>query len=215
MYPVTIERLNQEEALRYMGMRGAAAEDRILRELNACESRLLPVLKPAYTYKVFEYKALNLPGNSIKEHLKGCEKVIFLCATVGGGADRLIRQAELTEMSAAFLYDTLASVAVEQVCERAEQTIHSEMPEWYMTWRFGVGYGDFPLSYQPEFLRLTDASRQLGVTLTDSNILLPRKTVTCIIGLSKKPVTQEKKGCQSCNLKDRCAFRKRGEHCVF
>lgn len=214
MYSVTIEGLNQKEALRYMGMGNAPANETILRELQSCEAELLAVIKPRYTYKVFETAGLDLPGDSIRAHLEGCEKVVFLCATIGTEADRFIRQAELLDMSKALMADTLASVAVEQVCEKAEVQIHGQMPDWYMTWRFGVGYGDFPLTYQPVFLRMTDAGRQLGVSLTQSNILIPRKTVTCCIGLSRQPVTKEKKGCGSCNLKGSCAFRKRGERCV-
>jgi 5-methyltetrahydrofolate--homocysteine methyltransferase len=211
---VTLQPLDYKEALRYMGMGQAEPAPLILDKMKQCEEAILQHAKAAFTYKVFPTEVLKLPGSDAAEHVKGCSHTILLCATIGAAMDRLIRQAELTDMSDALILDTMASVAVEQVCEQAEQYIHGQMPKQYMTWRFGVGYGDFPLSYQSTFLRLTDAGRQLGVTLTDSNILIPRKTVTCCIGLSSEPVSKGKRGCGSCNLRNQCMFRKRGERCV-
>ena len=68
---------------------------------------------------------------------------------------------------------------------------------------------------QKNFLDVLNASKRIGVMATTGSILTPRKSITCIIGLSKEPVQQDKRGCNTCNLKGKCTFRKRGEHCGF
>ena len=49
--------------------------------------------------------------------------------------------------------------------------------------RFSPGYGDLPLDFQKEFLKITDASRKLGISLNDSLLMSPSKSVTAIIGI--------------------------------
>ena len=64
-----------------------------------------------------------------------------------------------------------------------------------------------------DFLTLLDAPRKIGLCATDSSILTPRKSVTAIIGLSNHPIEKPKKNCATCRMRDRCAFRKKEEHC--
>ena len=66
-----------------------------------------------------------------------------------------------------------------------------------------------------QFLDLRDASRKIGVTVTDRLILIPRKSVTAVIGISEKEIPQKRRGCSCCNMRKTCPYRKRGEHCGF
>jgi hypothetical protein len=83
----------------------------------------------------------------------------------------------------------------------------------YFTDRFSPGYGDLPLSLQPALTSLLDTSRQIGLTLTDSLILLPRKSVTAVLGLAHKPQTKRFRGCAYCSMFASCAYRKAGKTC--
>jgi cobalamin-dependent methionine synthase I len=47
--------------------------------------------------------------------------------------------------------------------------------------RFSPGYGDWTLDNQPQVLQLAEAER-IGITLTESNIMIPRKSVSAVIG---------------------------------
>ena len=49
--------------------------------------------------------------------------------------------------------------------------------------RFSAGYGDFPLSAQKEIFGMLDCARQIGLTLNDSLLMSPTKSVTSIVGL--------------------------------
>ena len=52
-----------------------------------------------------------------------------------------------------------------------------------MTPRFSPGYGDLPIELQRDFLTLLDASRKIGLTATESSMLVPSKSITALIGI--------------------------------
>ncbi len=77
-----------------------------------------------------------------------------------------------------------------------------------MRWRFSPGYGDWDVHAQPDLLRLTQAET-IGVSLTESFMLRPRKSVTAVIGLLRGGTDAGKaapKGCAVCPKRD-CPFR--------
>ncbi len=220
---IVITKLNRNEALRYMGQHGEC-DGRLEELLNECENIILSKVKPRFLYKCFDIEqtdagvavkgtSLVLLGNSIAEHLKGCDKAVLLCATLLGDVDREIRIAELSDMLRALTLDCMASVAVEQLCDKIEMHIKKDFPGYYMTWRYGIGYGDLPISQQREFLNVLNAPRLIGLNVTESNILTPRKSVTAIIGLSKHEIGEKKRGCETCNLREKCSLRKKGSYC--
>ena len=221
---IILEKLNQNEALRYLGYRQNAPDTKVQRILDECEKELLSIVKPRFVYKVFDIeivqegvKVLNtnflMPGKSIKDHLKGCEKAVLMGVTISMDVDRLLRIMQVTDMARTIIIDSLASVAVEQVCNKIEEFIKNDLAEYNQTWRFGVGYGDLSLDIQGEFLDVINASKIIGLSASKSNMLIPTKSVTAIIGLSKIEIKKIKRGCQTCNMKDSCTYRKKGGHC--
>lgn len=156
---------------------------------------------------------LVLEGNDIERHLKGCEKAVLLAVTLSSQIDACIRLAQAEDMTKALVMDAMASVAVEQICDKAERIIADSFSEYYMTFRFGVGYGDFPLYTQKQFIKVTQADKRIGLTAGPSSMLMPAKSVTAVIGLSKEPVSNAVRGCATCNMAGRCSFRKNGGYC--
>lgn len=221
-----IKKLNRAEALRYMGYKNTSPDEQILKMIDECEKELLAAVNPKYLYKFFGIThgdnfisvndtSLVFKGNDICQHLKGCEHCVLLCATLSSGADTLIRTAEAVDMTRAVITDCLASAAIEQVCNQAEAEIKSLLENYNFTWRFSPGYGDFPIEVQHEFVQVLDAQKRIGLNVTDSFILVPRKSVTAVIGVSSNEIEKGKRGCVCCNMRDRCEYRKRGERCGF
>ena len=64
-----------------------------------------------------------------------------------------------------------------------------------------------------QMLQLLDAQKHLGLTVTPEHILIPRKSVTALIGLSAHPLKKGARGCATCRMRETCAFRKGGAHC--
>ena len=48
--------------------------------------------------------------------------------------------------------------------------------------RFSPGYGDLPLALQREVFAALDCPRRIGLTLSDSLLMSPTKSVTALIG---------------------------------
>lgn len=221
-----INKLNRQEAFRYMGYKTGNIDEKIIALTDQCESELISVIKPRFVYKVFDIEhsdngvvvnntSLILKGKDIAKHLQDCERCILMCATVSIDVDNLIRKYEAQDMAKAVIADCLASAAIEQVCNEAEKEIKSAVGEYNFTWRFSPGYGDFPLEIQRDFVDVLDAQKRVGVNVSESLIMIPRKSVTAVIGVSEKEISKGRRGCVCCNMKDRCAYRKRGEHCGF
>ncbi len=221
-----INKLNRQEAFRYMGYKTGNIDEKIIALTDQCESELISVIKPRFVYKVFDIEhsdngvvvnntSLILKGKDISDHLKDCERCVLMCATVSIDVDNLIRKYEAQDMAKAVIADCLASAAIEQVCNEAEKEIKSAVGEYNFTWRFSPGYGDFPLEIQRDFVDVLDAQKRVGVNVSESLIMIPRKSVTAVIGVSEKEISKGRRGCVCCNMKDRCAYRKRGEHCGF
>lgn len=211
---MTLEKLNRSEAIRYLGGAGIQMNDQMEVLMDECEKMVLEIAAPK-----FLYIELDLPcdtimgGRDIANHLDGCEKAILMCATLGAEIDKLIRISQISDMAKAVVLDSFASVAVEQVCNKVDEIIAEKYDGYYMTFRFSLGYGDYPISLQQDFLRMLDAPRKIGLTTNENFLLMPTKSVTAVMGLSKNPIERKKRGCAICNMRGKCRFRKNGEHC--
>lgn len=211
---MTLEKLNRSEAIRYIGGAGIQMNDQMEVLMDECEKMVLEKAAPK-----FLYIELDLPcdtimgGKDIANHLDGCEKAILMCATLGAEIDKLIRISQISDMAKAVVLDSFASVAVEQVCNKVDEIIAEKYDGYYMTFRFSPGYGDYPISLQQDFLRMLDAPRKIGLTTNENFLLMPTKSVTAVMGLSKNPIERKKRGCAICNMRGKCRFRKNGEHC--
>lgn len=146
---------------------------------------------------------------------KGAGAVCSLACTLGAGVDAALRAAGASDMAYAVVLDALASVAVEQTADAAEQTLRNEEREegQFLTGRFSPGYGDYPIAVQNDLLRLLDAPRKIGLCATPTHLLTPRKSVTAVLGVAGHPVTGRRAGCANCALRERCAYRKEGKTC--
>ena len=230
MYNAPLWCVDQKEARRYAGLAKAPSfDERMIAE--ACEdAQLLSVPRgiwEAYDYICDSHRVqadppLDLVGSSIAKHLSGCDRVIFLAVTVGEEIEREVaRRFQAGDYTSAILLDAAATAAVEQVADAMEDAIRPGiLREGYgMKWRFSPGYGDWPLAQQPDALRLCHGER-IGVALTESLMLVPRKSVTAVIGLARnegsaskgqgegkhrngqKEQTEQPKGCAACGRLD-------------
>ena len=82
-----------------------------------------------------------------------------------------------------------------------------------ITFRYSPGYGDLPLDVQNSFLRALDAQKKIGLTVSENNLLFPRKSVTAIIGIVDSEIKNKRKSCNECSNYENCNFRREGESC--
>ena len=214
---------NTDEVLRYMGCPPEGAAPALRAQVERCAALLVQSARPRWNYRVFDLffedggvrldGGLLLPGEDLRAHLAGCDRAAVFCATLGAEADLLIRRAEPRDALEMLAMDCCATAAVEDLCDGIEKHLHSLFPNCHFPFRYSPGYGDLPLSLQGDLLRLLDAPRRVGLTATGHHILIPRKSVTAILGVSDTPVPNHSRSCLACPGSHSCQYRKSGGHC--
>ncbi|MBQ4140215.1 MAG: Vitamin B12 dependent methionine synthase activation subunit [Clostridia bacterium] len=166
--------IDRREIMRYAGVRGDAPEiEAILDEcLKESENKL--------TYKLCygEFPVsffVSVDSKDLKKHLEGCDKVILFAATVGIGIDRLISRYASISPTKSLLFQAIGAERIEALCD--------EFNSEFVGSRFSPGYGDLPLEFQKEIFRLLDCPKRIGLTLNESMLMSPTKSVTAIIGV--------------------------------
>lgn len=213
--------LNRNEVLLYLGWRGGGLDPALTADIDRCEALLMKTARPRVVWRRFPLGADGTPigtdfrpgGEDVQRLLHGCEAMIVFAATLGAEAERLIRRAQAVDMADAVILDACGSAAVENVCDNLCADLAAAEAPRYLTDRFSPGYGDLPFSQQPDFCRLLDVGRRIGVTLTDSGLMLPQKSVTALLGVSPVPTEKRSRGCAYCNMFETCSYRKDGGSC--
>lgn len=211
--------LDRAEAIRYMGYHGTQPDETVQDSLTRCGAALQQAVQPKSIYRVFplthigadtlEIADVQIHSKNLARNLQGCSEVCLMAATLGIGADRLITRASAVRMSDAVIYQAAAAAMVETYCDEVNECIRQEAAArgMYCRPRFSPGYGDFPITHQRDFSRLLDTPRKIGLTVTESCLLAPIKSVTAVIGLSDTPQPCHRKGCEECGKTD-CAYRR-------
>ena len=210
------EGIDLGQAARYMGAKDGGDET-----LRALLERWAPPLRAAAAPRAVWLRAPVgalgdlWQGSDIQRHLAGCTEAVLLAVTLGPGADAQIRRAGVGDVAAGAASDALASVLAEQAAEAAEARLRAlaAAEGMYLTGRYSPGYGDWPIGVQPRIAALLDTPRRIGLCVTGTCLMLPHKSITAALGLSRTPVTGRRAGCAHCALRDKCEYRKRGETC--
>ncbi len=216
--------LNYNEVLMYLGHRGQEVPPEVDAQIRMCMEDVRKVSMPRLVYSRLPVKGgeiLGFPdepvgmGADMQEILAPCREAVLLAVTLGAGMEQEILHREVTDMAEALILDACASVAAENVCDRFEESLRGELAEegLYLTSRFRPGYGDFPIEYQQALCDVLNTARRIGLTVTEHSILVPRKSVTAVMGISDAPQELRKRGCEACSLFLDCSYRKRGIVC--
>lgn len=215
--------IDKNEVLRYMGYHGQALDENITGLIDDCINEMKTLIEERhfYTYcKIVRDNnkpnlkecSLELTGNSINKHLKDCNSCILLAVTLGSTVDMRIRYYEKFNMTKAVILDSCATTAVEEICDKVCSEIDEKIKNQgkCLTSRFSPGYGDFPISIQNNFISAIEADKKIGLTVSDHSILIPRKSVTAVAGITNILNKTENNKCLACSNFTNCAFKRRG-----
>ena len=193
--------VNKNEVFRY----AKGADEGVVNELL---SECLPKL----TYKVcYMHFPLKCDGNvldlgfaktyskALMKNLGGCSEIVLFGATIGIEFDRLMQRYMHLSPAKAFILQGIGAERIESLCDVFCGELENELKTCgkHIRPRFSAGYGDFTLDAQKEIFSVLDAPRKRGLTLTDSLIMSPSKSVTAIVGISDTPSCKAHK-CASC-----------------
>ena len=210
--------MNVKETLRYLGYHGQEADAQVLALVEQCWRELEGAVSPRSVYReyalsFFEEDGIDVYGfqtrsRALRKNLDGCRAVVLFAATLGTGVDMLLNRYKRISTSRAVVLQAAAAAMLEDYCDEVNEEIRKEYEEKgeYPRPRFSPGYGDFSLDCQPAFLECLEAGKRIGITLTDSLLMMPSKSVTAVIGISEKPAGCGGYGCQGCEKRD-CVYR--------
>lgn len=192
----------EREAARYSGYRngGDASSDSQIMELvrKSCQ-QLHSVLMPQAVYEEFDLKVEPVEGSekflvqfggtslvsrNLGINLKNCSRIIVLAGTVGARVDMAIRRSQTAGSADAAVMQGSGAMFVESFIDALNEKLKTEYEARgaKLHPRFSPGYGDVPLEFQKEIFRLLPCSK-IGLSLMDSLIMAPEKSVTAFIGV--------------------------------
>ena len=186
--------INKKEIMRYMSSQGGG--DEILGLVDECLAEVREMLQYKVCYailtaetdsNIISLSCGQITSRNLAKNLSGCDKAIIFAATIGIGIDRLISKYSRLSPAKALCLQAIGAERVEALCNDFCEKMKSEFQGKgeSLRPRFSPGYGDLPLETQKMIFSLLDCPKRIGVTLGDTLLLSPSKSVTAFIGITR------------------------------
>ena len=124
---------------------------------------------------------------NLSRNLSGCNEIYMFAVTLGAGYDRALNRAGVSSMTEAAYYQAVGAAAIEAVCqlmiERLELEVYEEMKT--LRPRYSPGFGDYGLENQKGIFDCLNPAKYIGLTLMDTMVMSPEKSVTAIVGIEE------------------------------
>lgn len=200
-----------KEVLRYAGVRdeklcGSEIIENAVKAINDVGEASSPrSMSKECELKINAYECnidgMKVMSKSLADHLKGCDKALLFAATLGSGADTLIRRYSEVKISYAVMLQAAAAELIELYCNQESEKLESEYAAgtdgYFLRPRFSPGYGDFSIYHQSELISRLNAYKYMGLTVSNGNLMTPIKSVTAVIGLTKQKQSGKTGSCAS------------------
>ena len=220
-------KINKSEVLRYLEYKGQDISDDLDDTIDKCIEITKDKINPRYTLRVYpisrenenevkiEGTNLTIESKDIHHLLNNCDSCAIMATTLGIEIEKEIRKNSYSQLTKSIILDACATAAIEELCDIVQENFKNELEKEgkYITNRYSPGYGDLPLEINKDVTNILNSSKVIGLTITENGIMLPRKSVTAIIGISEKIVSDIKKSCLNCSNYSDCKFRKGDDIC--
>ena len=208
------------EALHVLGWRGTPVEPALRAQIETWIARCMADVQPHAVLRRFatgadgtlEGASFCPEGRDARALLAPCCEAVLFAATLGAQSERMLLREQARDPAQALLLDAVLSAAIEAVCDTQEEALRRTLGAQglHLTDRFSPGYGDMPMAQSRAICASLDADRAIGLTVSGSGVLTPRKSVTAIMGVSRSPVDRRPSGCAACGMRGTCALRRDG-----
>ena len=197
----------------------ASGSDEVLDALiDRAEAEVIAAARPKHVYRYVEMivdeTSVHIGGTHIESrnlasHVEGCKECFLFACTLGMGVDSLVKRYSFTDVYMLPVIQAVSAAYTEYCADEAQKELEEYAVKrgLYLRPRYSPGYGDFALSWQRFLFDALEIPKKIGVTLTDSFLMVPFKSVTAVIGLSDDPSLCHIQKCMLCTAKN-CPFRK-------
>lgn len=187
---LTYEELGITDADLYeqMGYHGLLPDEKTQAEAAAIIHYVRTIIRPQFCFFVTrELPAFDM-GRIILQQLRNSEAYALFICTAGQLFEQYQQQLKTEgDMVRIFIADALGSVIAEKCADKMEESLQESIDKlgWKHTNRFSPGYCGWHVSQQQLLFPLFEG-KTCGVTLTDSSLMVPIKSVSGIIGIGEK-----------------------------
>lgn len=180
---------NKKEILRYADCKDLSPKIEAL--LNECIEKAIQTLSYKVCYCILpiniwgntiDFGAFKVNSEKLTINLKNCENAIIFGATLGTDIDRIIMKYGKLSPTKALFFQAIGATMIETLCDEFCKDIKAEL-NVNLKPRFSPGYGDLDLSCQKSIFKLLNCSKNIGLTLNDSLLMSPTKSVTAFVGI--------------------------------
>jgi hypothetical protein len=216
--------LKASEVLRRQGLGGGAKvrpEIKILiRELLASLKKAR-LLEPAVAYEYYTVRSMNgsqislegdkaIHGPLLPAIFPEAKELVVLLCTIGPRLEKQVTDyTSQGEPLRGILLDGIGSTAVDMMALEVLRRLASEVSSrgYELSSPINPGMPGFPLTEQWNLLRLVNAD-EIGVRLTASGVLVPRKSVSMVMGIGPQMTRwTQAEVCARCSLRETCPYR--------
>lgn len=230
--------IDKSEVLRYLGYSGQDVDSDLRARIDGIIAECGRTMHPKGIWRSFPIRidadspevprvivcgtALVLPGRDICAHLAGATACALLAGTLGMASERELQQRAVRDPLAGLVFDAACTALIESGMDDLEREVRARVAQEGLqaNGRFSPGYGDLPLSVQPMFLDVLQAQKRLGMAMAPTNMMVPAKSVTAVMGLfetgspaGNQRTAHGKEPCAFCAAVDDCEFRRKGTRC--
>jgi hypothetical protein len=212
-------------------LRGQGADPAVLRArrpalVNLAEQAIqegLPLVEPRVTYRKFLVQGMRherlmfegggqLAGKLIADHLAAAREVYVLLCSIGSSLERYAEETWSESSVYSLALEGTGSAAVEALANAA--CCHLEELAAEQGWKSSIPLSPGMLDWsveqgQPQIFSLLEGE-PVEVKLTPSFIMVPRKSLTMVVGMGPEMATGGST-CDYCNLKLVCRYQHHSE----
>jgi hypothetical protein len=221
-------KIDEEEVLRYQGYHRNKAEktSEIILPITREEiEQGYHLFEPQGAYSKVMIKNISSEGrinlengfsldfsNLIINLLKGSSYLVLGVVTIGSSLENKVSEFfSQGEYCRALALDAVGTVAVENLSRYVRNLVCQEAKDrnFLTTRRFSPGYSKWDISQQKNIFQIIPVDK-IGVKLTDSCMMIPKKSLSWVVGVGKNittPSKEEGHSCKTCQAEN-CQFRK-------
>ncbi len=185
----------------------------VIDSITEVMEKLNEIVQPRYYFEIFEgelsKKSVNINnvgfdiGKIICSQLRESDKFVLFAVTAGSELSDYLEEAQKDDdMIRVYIADSIGSIIAERTADQMEKELADLIfPEGFKhTNRFSPGYCGWNVNEQHKLFSLLPP-HICGITLTESSLMLPVKSVSGIIGVGNKVLRKEYK-CSLCSYKN-------------
>lgn len=216
----TLSELNVDMQEVYLSMGyGEVMPEKLIREMiEAIYSEIDKICRPQYLFTIHQGEVLNnisinisgerfTTGKMITSFLKGAERFCVFTTSSGIEYDEYKKKLRKTsDPLKEFIADSIGSVVAEACVSKVSEELMLLKGDEEFTFPYSPGYCGWKLTEQRKLLSLMP-DKPCGITLTDSCLMMPIKSVSGIMAMGKNVLRREY-GCSICDNIKNCYKRK-------